>query len=134
ASLSANIGASLLHVAESLTAGLTGGLSSLLHTAGGLTGNLGAALSGLTQTGDTIARIWVNTTEAVAVQLGGALSASLGVGLPGLLGSGETLTAGIDGATTGLVKTGEGVVTSLDTALRDLELSLRANFSFGFAA
>jgi hypothetical protein len=57
------------------------------------------------------------------------LSGSIGVAFPGFIGAGAALAAGVAGASAGLEQTGGSVVTSLDVALTDLELSLQAALS-----
>ena len=80
----------------------------------------------------------MNAADAVVSEIGGAVSASIGVGFPGLLQTGATLTGGIEAVAPGLAQTGDVVVTSFETALSDLDLSIEAalggSFNFGFAA
>jgi hypothetical protein len=87
---------------------------------------LGPGLLGLAQTGDTVATVWINATQAVAKQIAGALAATVGVGFPGLFQAGESLALGLEGAASGLVQTGGALVTSLVTTVTDLGLSLQA--------
>jgi len=70
----------------------------------------------------------------VVNDVGGALGVSLGVGLPGLLGSVGDVVAGLEGGLLGLTGTGGGVVTSVEVALRDLQLALEAAVDVRVAA
>jgi hypothetical protein len=128
--LSANLGGAL----QSLTGGLAGGLSGLVQTGEFLTGSLAGGLFGLTQTGQSLATIWLNAAGAVVNDIGGALGASLGVGLPGLLGTTGDVVQGLEGGLLGLTGTGGGVVTSVEVALRDLQLALEAGVDVRVAA
>jgi hypothetical protein len=129
AALSGSLNAALQglgQVGVTLAAGLSGGLTGLINSGAILGGSLGGGLLGLAQTGDAIATIWTNTTQAVADQIAGALSATVGVGFPGLFHAGESFAVGLEDAANGLVQTGGTVVTSVEAALSDLGLSLQA--------
>jgi len=70
----------------------------------------------------------------VVNDVGGALGVSLGVGLPGLLGSVGDVVAGLEGGLLGLTGTGGGVVTSVGVAVSDLQLALEAAVGVRVAA
>jgi hypothetical protein len=134
--LSACLGAALnglLEAGGTLTAGLTGGLAGLVTSGEALGDSLGAGLGGLAQTGGTLATIWTDTTAAVAKALAGGSESSVGVAFPGLFRTGEALAIGLEDAAARLAQTGGALTTSLEVALSDLGLSLRAalNASLG---
>jgi hypothetical protein len=136
AALGASLGGALNGLAQTgatLVAGLGGSLSGLLQAGEALGGSLAASLSGLTGTGNALAMIWENTAAQIGSALSGGLSATVGVGFPGLIGVGASLATGFAGATAALEQTGGTLVTSLSLALRDLALSLQAalNASLG---
>jgi hypothetical protein len=124
--LTANLGLALGQTLHTLTAGLTGGLSGLIQTGEFVTNSLIGGLSALAQTGGSLTTIWFDAVGAVVNEVGGALGASLGVGLPGLLGTVGDVVEGLQGGLLGLTGTGGGVVTSMEVALRDLQLALQA--------
>ncbi len=94
---------------------------------------MGGALTGLAQTGDALATIWMDTSQAVAGAIGGALEATVGVASPSLFDTGESIALGFQDAASALAQTGGNLATSVEVALTDLGLSLQAalNASLG---
>jgi len=151
ATISANLGAGvsgLISVAQTgfvqagqaLTALFGESVTGLINTGETLLGGLGSGVAGLVQTGQTLATIWGDATASVADTLRAALYESFGVGFPGLVQTGQSLTAGIEGALSGLGQTGGAIVTTLEdlgagfagdfeAGLHDLELALQAAFN-----